>query len=50
MLPTSAGAKDATISEEEEKIRQDEDKLFAKMAKPPTTNNPVMNLLGKDDI
>ena len=49
MLSSSDGAKDAKISEEEAKIRKQEDKLFAKMAKPPTINNPVMDLLGKED-
>jgi len=37
------------LTEEEAKIRQAEDKLFAEIAAPPTTNNAVMELLGKDD-
>ena len=48
MLP-SDGVKCAELSEEETKIRKEEDKLFAKMAELPTTNNAVMLLLGKED-
>ena len=45
----SEGTKRANVSEEEAKIRNQEDKLFATMAEPPTISNAVMHLLGKDD-
>ena len=45
----SEGAKRANVSEEEAKIRNQEDILFATMAEPPTISNAVMHLLGKDD-
>ena len=37
------------LTEEELKIRKKEAELFAKISEPPTANNPVMLLLGKDD-
>lgn len=49
LILSSEGAKRADVTEEEAKIRKEEDKIFAKMAEPPTTNNAVMKLLGKED-
>lgn len=43
-------AKETTdISLEEAKIREEEDKLFANIADPPSTKNAVMQLLGNKD-
>ena len=39
----------ADISEEEAKTREQEDKLFSSIAAPPSINNAVMHLLGKDE-
>lgn len=38
----------ADLPEEESKIRQAEDKLFADIAGPPSTDNALMVLLGKE--
>jgi hypothetical protein len=37
------------LTEEEMKIRKEESELFARISEPPSTSNPVMQLLGKDD-
>ena len=36
------------VSEEEQKIRHDEDEIFSKMDKPPTRLEGVMDVLGED--
>lgn len=38
------------VSEEEKKIQQQEDELFAEMEKPPTRLEGVMDVLGEDHI
>lgn len=49
LMLSNDGSKHTKVSDEEAKIRKAEDKLFAKMAALPTTNNAVMHLLGKED-
>ena len=36
------------MSEEEQKIRHDEEEIFSKMVKPPTRLEGVMDVLGED--
>ena len=36
------------VSEEEQKIRHDEEEIFSKMEKPPTRLEGVMDVLGED--
>lgn len=37
------------ISQKEATIRREEDRLFADIAAPPSTNNAVMQLLGQNE-